>query len=40
MLSQQKLRVYGKALAVVASPTKHSAAWEKRYAVVDQEMAA
>jgi four helix bundle protein len=36
MLSHQKLKVYGKGLAVVASLAKHSAAWDKRHAVVDQ----
>ena len=35
MLSHQKLKVYGKGLAVVASLAKHSAAWDKRHAVVD-----
>ena len=32
MLSHQKLKVYGKGLAVVASLAKHSAAWDKRHA--------
>jgi len=36
MLSHQKLKVYGKALAVVASLARHSAQWDKRHAVVDQ----
>src|SRR6185503_19395467 len=36
MLSHQKLKVYGKGLAVVASLAKHSAAWDQRHAVVDQ----
>jgi four helix bundle protein len=36
MLSHQKLKVYGKGLAVVASLAKHSAPWNKRHAVVDQ----
>ena len=36
MLSYQKLKVYGKGLAVVASLAKHSAAWDRRHAVVDQ----
>jgi hypothetical protein len=36
MLSHQKLKVYGKGLAVVASLAKHTAAWDKRHAVVDQ----
>ena len=34
-LSHQKLNVYGKALVVVASLAKHSAAWNKGHAVVD-----
>jgi hypothetical protein len=37
MLSRQKLKDYGKALAVVASLSKHSAAWDKRHAVIDQQ---
>ncbi len=36
MLAHQKLKVYGKALAVVASLTNHSAGWDKRHSVVDQ----
>ena len=36
MLSHEKLKVYGKGLAVVASLAQHSAAWDKRHAVVDQ----
>ena len=36
MLFHQKLKVYGKGLAVVASLAKHSAALDKRHAVVDQ----
>ena len=36
MLAHQKLKVYGKALAVVASLTNHSGQWDKRHAVVDQ----
>ena len=36
MLSHQKLKVYAKALATVASLANHSAAWNKRHAVVDQ----
>ena len=36
MLSHQKLKVYGKGLAVVASLAKHSAAWDKRHSVIDQ----
>jgi four helix bundle protein len=36
MLSHQKLKVYNKALAVVATLSNHSAPWNKRHAVVDQ----
>jgi four helix bundle protein len=36
MLAQQKLKVYARSLAVVASLTKHSGQWDKRHAVVDQ----
>src|SRR4051794_21037125 len=36
MLSHQKLKVYGRALAVTASLSKRSAAWNRRHAVVDQ----
>ena len=36
MLCHQKLKVYGKGLAVVASLGMHSAQWDKRHAVVDQ----
>ena len=36
VFSHQKLKVYGKGLALVASLTKHTAPWDKRHAVVDQ----
>ena len=36
MLSHQKLKVYDRGLAVVASLAKRSAKWNKRHAVVDQ----
>jgi four helix bundle protein len=36
MLSHEKLKVYGKGLAIVANLARHSAAWDKRHAVVDQ----
>jgi len=36
MLSHQKLKVYGRALAVVTTLSSHSALWNKRHAVVDQ----
>jgi four helix bundle protein len=36
MLTHQKPKVYGKALAVVASLTNQSGQWDKRHAVVDQ----
>jgi four helix bundle protein len=36
MMSHQKLKVYGKALASVASLADYSAAWDKHHAVVDQ----
>jgi four helix bundle protein len=36
VLAHRKLKVYGKALAVVASLTKHSGQWNKRHSVVDQ----
>ena len=32
MLSHQKLKVYGKGLAVVASLAEHSGSWDKRHA--------
>jgi len=35
MFSHEKLRVYDKALASVASLAQHSALWDKRHAVVD-----
>lgn len=36
MLCHEKLKVYGKGLAIVANLARHSGAWDKRHAVVDQ----
>jgi four helix bundle protein len=36
LLALQKLKVYGKSLAVVASLARHLVEWNKRHAVADQ----